>query len=197
MIAECQPSAVDKSLILKGILLALCLSGCAVKPLQERPADLAFLVTGKFGIKDAQQGYSARFNWQQYNNGYAIEVWGPLGQGRTQLQGDSESMQVRRGDEVIAQGEPEDVMYTHLGWSVPIHVLPAWIQGRPEEAMAYEDVDFDETGQYASFSQAGWQVTLARYANRGGIGVDLLTPSRIVAQRGLRRVTVVVQEYIQ
>ena len=195
MIAECQPGAVVKSLILKGILITFWLSGCAVKPIPELDAgqELEFRVMGKFGIRDGEEGFSARFNWLQYTNGYEIEVWGPLGQGRTQLQGDSQTMAVMRGAEMIAQGLPQDVMAAHLGWSVPIAVLPAWIQGRPAEGFEYEGAKFDDLGRFLGFTQAGWQVSLQGYmsTNQG----EMTTPGKILALNGVRRVTVVVREY--
>lgn len=203
MIAECRPGAEDKSLILKGILFtlcaAICLSGCAVKPLVVLPpaAQLEFQAAGKFGIKDGDKGYSARFSWQQYNNGYVIEVWGPLGQGHTSLLGDAHSMQVRRGAQLLAEGSSESVMYTHLGWSVPINVLPAWLQGKPAPILDYVDAAYDPAGQFTEFRQAGWQVALERYTARDPASTLPFTPARIVAQSGARRVIVAVSEFSQ
>ena len=196
MIAECQPGAVVKSLILKGILITVWLGGCAVKPLPELDADaeLEFRVMGKFGIRQGDEGFSAQFSWLQYTKGYEIEVWGLLGQGRTQLQGDSGSMAVKRGTEVIAQGLPQDVMTAHLGWSVPISVLPAWIQGRPAEGFEYEGAEYDDFGRFSKFTQAGWQVSLQRYLPRLDQG-DFATPGKILAASGTRRVTVIVRDY--
>jgi outer membrane lipoprotein LolB len=172
------------------------LSGCAVVPPPGEPG-LAFAAGGKFGIKDADSGYSAQFSWRHYQHGYDIEVWGPLGQGRTHLRGDESLMQVRRGDDILAQGEPEHVMQTHLGWSVPIRVLPAWIQGFPSTQLPHSGAKLDDQGRYTAFAQAGWQVNLERYTARGDVLPELFTPARIVALNGVRKVTVVVRNYAQ
>ena len=163
MIADWCLKAVDKSLILNGISILLLASGCAVQPLPV-DSDLMFVAVGKFGIKDEETGYSARYSWRHYRHGYDIEVWGPLGQGRTLLRGDTQLMQVRRGDEILAQGAPEEVMLANLGWTVPIAVLPAWIQGFPATQLPHAAAVLDDEGRYLAFDQAGWQVSLQRYA---------------------------------
>jgi outer membrane lipoprotein LolB len=195
MIADWRQNAVVKSLILKGISLTL-LGACATAPVPP-DARLVFTANGKFGISSAAEGYSARFSWRHYADGYDIEVWGPLGQGRTRLRGDDGYMQVLRGQENLAEGTPEQVMFSHLGWSVPVGVLPHWIQGYPAPQMPYADAELDEQGRYTGFMQSGWQVSLERYLQRAGVGPEVLTPGRIVARNGLRKVTVVVREYTQ
>ena len=175
--------------------MLVCVSGCVTKPVPGiAPGD--FAISGKFGIRNGQEGYSARFNWRQGSAGYDIEVWGPLGQGRTRLFGDEQSMQVQRGAEVLAQGEPQSVMMANLGWSVPLHVLPAWIRGEPLAELSHDGAVYDAEGHYVQFSQAGWQVSLSRYEQRSGTGAPV-TPARIVAQNGVRKVTVIVREFLQ
>ncbi len=192
MIADWRLGGVLKSLILKAIVAVLLASGCASKPLPLNPG-VDFRVAGKFGIRDGENGYSARFAWQQSLDTYDIEVWGPLGQGRTQLRGDSLSMAVLQGGELLAQGSPEEVMYASLGWSVPVAVLPAWIRGAPHRQLSYADAVQDPQGRYTEFVQLNWQVTLSAYER----SADGSTPGRIVAENGPRRVTVVVRDYVE
>ena len=192
MIADCSSNTVLKSLILKGIFIGLLLSGCAVAPTAPS-ADLQFAIVGKFGIKQADTGYSANFSWQQFERGYDIEVWGPLGQGRTLLQGNGQRMMVQRGGQIKAQGSPEEVMQANLGWSVPIHVLPAWIRGEPDSELGFDAAVYDDQGRFTAFAQAGWQVNLSQYTARQAFA----TPARIVARRGVKKVTVIVRKYAQ
>jgi outer membrane lipoprotein LolB len=194
MIADCEVNnLVAKSLILNSILSLLLLAGCVAKP----PAadfDLQFQIVGKIGVKQGPEGYSANFDWrQQTRNRYTIEVWGPLGQGRTQLEGDLTSMQVRRGGQLLALGRPEEVMQAHLGWSIPLDVLPAWIRGRPAAQWAVADVRYDDDGEYALFSQANWSVALSRFA----LHDNLRTPSRVIAIQDEKKITVIVRDYRQ
>ena len=192
MIADWRLDGVLKSLILKAIFAALLAGGCASRPLPLNPG-VDFRVSGKFGIRDGENGYSARFAWQQSMDTYDIEVWGPLGQGRTQLTGDSLSMAVLQGGEMLTRGRPEEVMQASLGWSVPVAVLPAWIRGTPHRQLAYDSAVQDPQGRYTGFVQADWQVTLSGYER----SADGTTPARIVAENGPRRVTVVVRDYVE
>ena len=196
MIADWWLGAVVKSLIFKGILAILMISaGCAVKPVASLP-ELQFAVVGKFGIRDGAQGYAARFEWRHYADEYRIEVWGPLGQGRTHLRGTAHSMQVSRGEKVLAQGTPDQMMYDHLGWSVPVEVLPAWLAGRPQHALTYFGAVHDGSGHFTQFHQAGWQVDLSGYTARPNGGEIVVTPAKIVAQNGSRKVTVAIRDYV-
>lgn len=194
MIADCgRNNLVAKSLILNSILSLLLLAGCVAKP-PATDLDLQFQIVGKIGVKQGQKGYSANFDWrQQTRNRYVIEVWGPLGQGRTQLEGDLVSMQVSRGGQLLALGPPEEVMQAHLGWSIPLDVLPSWIRGRPAVQWAVNDVRYDDDGEYALFSQASWSVALSRFAQRE----SLRTPSRVIASQNDKKITVIVRDYLQ
>ena len=189
IIAELGRYSLDKLLISKVIFTLLLIPGCTTKPtLPDRP--VAFEIAGKIGVRDASQGYSAQFNWRQYMDGYDIEVWGPLGQGRTRLHGAGPQMQVWQGDEMLGVGSPEDVMRANLGWSMPVEVLPFWMQGRPHVALPVSDETLDEQQRYLSFTQAGWQVALSRYDDEGGVH-----PGRVVALQADRKVTVIVRAY--
>ncbi|XOV83377.1 MAG: lipoprotein insertase outer membrane protein LolB [bacterium] len=181
-----------KSLILNSILLILLLAGCAARA-PEPSSDLHFQILGKIGVKQDGEGFSANFDWRQHSQArYEIDVWGPLGQGRTQLEGDAQTMQISRGEQLLALGQPEEVMLMHLGWSIPLDVLPAWIRGQPAAQLRYGNSRLDEQGRYVEFTQAGWLVSLARYNEHGGI----TTPGRIRASRADKTITVVVREYL-
>ena len=194
MIADCgQNNLVAKSLILNGILLTLLLTGCVARPLVPT-SELNFQILGKIGVKQDGEGFSANFDWRQHAQArYEIDVWGPLGQGRTQLKGDQGAMQVSRGDQILALGQPEEVMLAHLGWSIPLDVLPAWIRGEPAAQYGSADRRFDDQGRIVEFTQAGWAVSLGRYGQREGIS----TPGRIKASQADKTITVVVREYLQ
>ena len=138
---------------------------------------------------------SGRFRWRQLGDAYWVEVWGPLGQGRTYLEGDAGHMTVRRGSGVLAQGRPGEVMRTHLGWYVPTSQLARWIQG--EVGTAAQDVKKDDVGRVSSFTHEEWQVTLDRFADVEG-GLDATSsaqlPGRIKATSETQRITVMITD---
>ncbi len=183
-----------KYLILKVIFCMLGMAGCATTTSVNSTTALQFEALGKIGVRDGEQGYSAQFNWRQYFDVYQIEVWGPLGQGRTRLEGRKQSatMLVWRGDELLGQGAPEQIMMASLGWSMPVDVLPFWMRGQPHGQLPVLDEVRDESGRFVEFSQAGWQVEMSRYAT-----VQARNPGRIVARQAERRITVIVRDFLQ
>ena len=188
-------------------------------PIGRAPAD--FILSGKLAVRDAERGVSLRLRWAQRQDAYDIEVWGPLGQGRTRLQGDAQSMRVTRGDQLLAQGTPEDVMRAQLGWAVPVRYLPAWIRGEPYRPgldrvetpfLRLRHAELDDAGRFTSFEQANWHVALSRYTawpaatptsdaasdatdeNAEG-SVSSTTPARLVARSEDRKVTLVISRF--
>ncbi len=146
-------------------------------------------ISGKLSIRLEEQGHTANFRWQQTGENYLIEVWGPLGQGRTTLQGDPASMQVIRGGEVLAEGPVEAVMMANLGWTIPVEVLPAWLQGGGAANPPASILETDEEGRILALEQVGWRVEFARFNENG--------PRRIVATSGQRKVVAAVREITQ
>jgi outer membrane lipoprotein LolB len=183
-------NAVHKSFFLHAIPLCFVLGGCAARPAVEQET-WDFWASGKLAVRSAGEGHSARFNWRQFGRDYDIDVWGPLGQGRTQLAGDANRMMVSRGERMLDDGRPEDVMLRHLGWTFPVDALPAWLRGDPYEGLALTAVQEDDEGRVSGFEQAGWTVGFERFKDfAGGLG-----PGRITATRGDYRVRVIVTEY--
>ena len=189
MIADWRRFQVHKSLFLKAILLNVLIAGCAQQNAKPTFDTLDFTAVGKIGVRAAERGYSARFRWQQQGQRYAVEVWGPLGQGRTLLEGNPQLMTVSRGDKVLAQGDPVQVMQTHLGWSVPVGILPAWLQGAAADQLSVQAPQTDEQGRLVGFEQAGWQVSFSRFREFA----QKISPAKIIAARGEQKVTVALQ----
>lgn len=180
-------SSAHKCLI---FLTILTLSGCVSTP---RPpiGELApdFVASGKISFRSPNGNHTASFKWTQYVSAderqqYAVEVWGPLGQGRTQLRGNSQQMSVARGDEILAVGTPEEVMTAYLGWVMPIDLLPAWLQG--------EGVDPENS----VLDVAGWRVEFSRFSDQQSNGA-MPRPGRLDARLGSERIIVLIREFLQ
>ena len=178
------------------VLLLSMLSACAVvAPLGEGlTAD--FRLRGKIGVRDQSPtggSFSASFDWIQAGDAFAIELWGPLGQGRTRLTGDDETLTVTDARGVTLAGEsPEALMQEHLGWSAPVNVMRYWIRGRLAPGWRANAVDRDDAGHLTGFKQLGWAVELSRWQQSAAGPV----PGRIRATRDGRRITVVCKEWL-
>lgn len=172
-----------KYLIYIGIFMASCLmSGCqSVAPATGLADEVDFVAEGKLAVRDGAESHSGNFRWQQSGDGYRVEVWGPLGQGRTQFSGNAQDMRVLQGQKLLARGRPEDIMAAHVGWSIPVDLLPGWLRGdgvRDDLA----DIEVD-----------GWWVSFSAFQGEG----DRRSPRRIRATRGDRRIVVSIRQLIQ
>ncbi len=198
------PRLASKRLVLLAFFAGL-LAGCASLP-QPGPAG-GFVLRGKLGVVDARDSFSARFLWQQRDDEFAIELWGPLGQGRVNLTGRDGIIALREGDgTVIDSGPPDDVMRRHLGWSLPMAVLPAWVRGGPAPGHRVSGRVVDEDGRLTGFRQLGWTVELERFrpveggrvpvsAGPGPAAPEAVLPHRITASRGEYRVRLAVSDW--
>ena len=115
-----------KTSILVVIFVALfSMPGCQTVPAPPQAgAPVVQLVVGKLAGRLDGEGFTASFRWQRLaGGGHNIELWGPLGQGRTQLVGDQQHLEIRQGGEVVAQeqdGEGRLQGFTQLGWQVAL-----------------------------------------------------------------------------
>ena len=143
-----------------------------------------FDLTGKIGVRGAGQSFSARFRWQQADERYRIELWGPLGQGRTLLNGDLTGIEIADASgAVIDRGEIRGVMERQLGWYLPLEAMPVWVQGQLLAGAPVSGLERDAAGRLASFEQLGWRLAIDRAADG--------QPKRLTAEDGVYRVRIV------
>jgi outer membrane lipoprotein LolB len=192
-------------LLLNVFLLGL-LGGCAAIPRHE-PTEGGFALRGNLGIVQERESFSARFYWRQHGANFLIDLWGPLGQGRVALEGDERLLELREGDgTLISRGPPDVVMQQHLGWSMPLSVLPEWMQGRPANGLPVGDPQYDDAGRLAAFSQLDWRVELERYQRVGDAEDEVARaadgpqpgswlPHRVTATRDAYRVRLAVSAW--
>ena len=174
----------------------MVMPACAVLPPLDQGLQADFRLRGKIGVRDrssTEQSFSASFDWVQAGDAFAIELWGPLGQGRTRLAGNDETLTVTDARGVTLAGEsPEALMQRHLGWSAPVNVLQHWIRGRLAPGSRANALDHDPAGHLTGFEQLGWAVELSRWQDSATGPL----PGRIRATRHGRRITVVCKEWL-
>ncbi len=177
-------------------LLALVfgLAGCVATPrLPEAPE--TFVLTGKVGVREGGESFSANLLWHQQGEAFDIDLWGPLGQGRVKLVKIDDIIRLHSDQGVLAEGPAEVVMREQLGWSLPIDVLPAWVQGQPLGSEPASAVSYDEEGRIRRFQQLGWTVALDRYELVHNEQQQRHLPTRVTATRLNDRVRLVVSQW--
>ena len=86
-------------------------------------------------------------------------------------------------------------MRAQLGWSMPLAVLPDWIQGRPARGYKASGLEYLESGQISAFTQLDWQVNLDRYRAEPSLQGERSLPHKLVAEKGDTRVRLVVSDW--
>ena len=183
-----------KLLFLKGFFLLLS-AGCASVP-EVPSAPERFALKGKVAVREGNEHFTANLLWHQRSDGFEIDLWGPLGQGRMQIVKKEAQIQIRDGrGELLTAGDPERVMRQQLGWALPLEVLPAWVQGRLLAEVGAEALTEDEAGRLQSFRQLDWQVRLERYQTVSGTAGSRDLPTRVTAENERTRLRLVVSEW--
>jgi outer membrane lipoprotein LolB len=188
------PPGRHKHWIFNALLLLIC-TGCASVAIPPAGPD-GFVLRGKLAVVEEGRSVSARFLWRQTGDSFAIDLWGPLGQGQMRLEGDARELVLRdAGGNVLTRGAHEEVMRAQLGWSLPLAVLPDWVRGRPHPGLPSTNRATDAEGHVASFSQLDWTVVLGRWrpTENSSAGRDM--PHRISAQRGIYRVRLAISDW--
>ena len=165
-------------------LVLMLIGACATLPAPSEP--LQFSVAGRVGAVAGSEGGRADFVWWQYPSGFEVELWGPLGQGRTRLIVDRERLSVRtaRGER-INDDQARDWMRRELRLEVPIAALSSWINGRPATRWQATDVGAD------GFNQLGWRIEVAAWGDWQG----RRQPRKLTLSRADYRVTIICREW--
>ena len=172
------------------VAMGLAATACATSRLHpSAPVGAeSFVVEGRLAVRNSSEGFSSNFVWSHVDAAhFSIELWGPMGQGRSRLDGDGERVVLHASDgSVHEERDATAAVRDWLGIDVPVSALPFWMKGQsaPDLAVATRDVDAD--GDLTHLTQAAWMLEFAGYAERPD-GRRL--PARIVATQGDVKVT--------
>lgn len=184
-----------------GLISVVLIGGCRTLVPLDSDLDADFRLRGKIGVRGVNNSdgasnggaFSASFDWVQAGDAYRIELWGPFGQGRVRLAGDSRGVTITdaRGRSVLEEA-PEVLMERELGWSAPVDALRHWVQGTPAPGHGVGESEREGDERLVRFEQRGWVVELSRWRDHEGGEL----PGRVVATAPGRRVTVVCREWL-
>ncbi len=165
------------------LMLCALLSACAIEQTQivviEEGPDPALLarwqeqkqlalqitdwrIRGKLAVKAGKKGGHASLRWNRKGATEHLEVFGPLGGGRVEIDVDDAGATLKdtQGKELRGP-EMELLLQARLGWPLPFNNLVSWIRGLP--ASETTALKFNESGELASMNDSGWQVNFPQY----------------------------------
>lgn len=155
--------------IVSAISLSLALTACQSTPkmptlannhdlIQTEKPNQTFQITGKIGIRTAQQTGSAFYAWHQQGEQYAIDITGAFGIGQTRIQGTAEHVQLSNQHGTISADNPEQLLKQATGWHAPISQLRWWINGQTANPTAQRQLDTQ--GRISEIQEQGWHAKL-------------------------------------
>jgi outer membrane lipoprotein LolB len=181
-------------------MIALCLAlvtvwGCSALRGGPEPEFVevgGFAVKGKLAVRLPNDGFSSSFLWQHAPGHDEIDLWGPLGQGRSRMVGDGRGVTVYTAKgEVYRARSPEAGMQRWLGFSLPFSALTHWVRG--EAAPGYPTAAHVTAadGELLVLEQLSWRLEYSRYGDAAGRRL----PGKIVATRNDVKVTLLPAEW--
>lgn len=185
-----------------GLLAGCATSQSVTEPRQERQAGdweaqteqveafTSWNLTGKVGLRTPQESTSANLDWRQTPYHYRLLVTGPMGAGRSTLEGRDGRVSLTTSEGRFEADSPEALMEQRLGWSLPVSSLTDWVRGLPADDSDFEIAD-DELGFPASLEQDGWEIDYRGWKDVNGTWL----PNRLVMTYDDLRATLVVNQW--
>ena len=179
-----------------GLAIALVtVSGCTALrggPELESVGIGGFVVKGKLAVRLPDDGFSSSFLWQHEPGHDEIELWGPLGQGRSRMVGDARGVTVYTAKgEVYRERSAEAGMRRWLGFSLPLSALTHWVRGEAAPGYPAATRVTAADGELLLLEQLSWRLEYSRYGTADGRRL----PGKIVATREDVKVTLLPAEW--
>ena len=119
---------------------------------------------GRVAGKSDNKGFRAGVQWNQLQHNFVIDLHGPLGRKVAVITGKQGSVQLKtsKGESFDAD-DPEELMQSLFGYSLPVNGLRHWLLGIPDPRQAHTSLVLDEQGRLKQLNQAGWLIDYQRY----------------------------------
>lgn len=147
---------------------------------------------GRIAVKAGDEGFNAKFNWNQTGNDFVATVGGPLGIGSVRVEGDGRTVVLTDKDglrTILVDAETE--LFYRYGWTIPIASLRYWALGIPDPSLPAE-TSLDDSGRLHRLRQSNWNVEISRY--RAAAGQDM--PRTLTATNPDTRVRMVIDRWL-
>lgn len=184
MTSRAEIAALARPLALTLLALA-SLSACQnLPPMPQMPGDMS--LQGRIKITLEQEVVSSNLRWTQKGSGFEAYFWGAMGAGSTRIYGDELNLTIESRDGDYS-GPPQQILESHLGWSLPVELLLSWVRGVPSDGAPTSHMKRDAEGRLVSFRQAGWSLAFESFDQLGRY-------NRLAAQSDNASVLVVVKQ---
>ena len=143
------------------------------------------------GIHSQRDDVSAVLQWQQQKQQYHITLFGPLGTGSYELNGQPGKVELASGNgQKFYANSPEALLAERAGWNLPVSNLYYWIRGLPVPNVSAQK-SFDTYNHLTELKQEDWVIHYLSYnaVNR----IDI--PNKILLENPQLRVKIVIKQW--
>jgi outer membrane lipoprotein LolB len=146
-------------------------------------------IEGKIAFRGPNDNHSGYLNWQQANGTYTIRVHGPLGQGNREITGNDNYVELRLPSGTLNSDQPEQFLYQHTGWVLPINELRYWVKG--QAAPTAEITHIEQDIYITELSQNDWNISYSKHQ----LINSMWLPGKITISKGLHKVIILAKKW--
>lgn len=190
------------------LLLVLFVTGCAtqiqppetspnyrVKPWPQRKIALSdqthWKINGSVSIQSRGKTEMGTFTWEQIDNRYAINIYGPLNLGSIGIAGTPYKVVLNKPTGSYSAATPEALMKQQLGWYLPISNMYYWVRGLPAPGQKGQQ-QHDNEGHLVFLQQQGWRIRYEAFQT----GRDRDLPRKILLDNQQIHVKLVIKNWL-
>jgi len=148
------------------------LSACAGLPPSSSGTE-DWRVRGKFSFQSDEKRESGNFDWRQTGQTYEVRLFGPLGFGAININGDNEQISVRSARQQQQSRDPERLVYEITGMHLPITDIPNWLMGQAT-IFHSELTEYDANGNITKTFLQGWEIQYQDYSIESALPKSIL-----------------------
>lgn len=169
--------------------ITLLFSACVTQsPILDTADGEGWRARGKFSFSSTETRESGNFDWRQNGDIYQVRLFGPLGFGAVQIEGDSQQVDIRSAKEQRSSQDPDNLIYQMTGMHLPLSEIPSWLMGKPSSFHS-EHTQFDSQGNLSQTFVHGWRINYEEYSHDSGL------PGRISAEQEGSSLTLIVLDW--
>ncbi|REG83010.1 lipoprotein insertase outer membrane protein LolB [Marinomonas pollencensis] len=178
--------------------LATLLAACTSQPqkLTPPPASVSLIkqweAQGRVGIRTENDAVSGNFNWQHSANTFDLRIYGPFGQGSTELSKNKDGKVVLAYEDKTVTGyDAEQMLQQRLGWQFPVRQVSYWIRGLPYPN-TLSKISYQQNSDLPSeIIQDGWTISYQKFADIRGLSL----PQKMQVSRPPYRVNLIITQW--
>lgn len=153
-------------------------------------------ISGKVGIRLPDAAHSAYVEWTQHANTFDVLLFGPLGQGKSRLQGEPGAVQLNLANgDTWNDSSPEALLDKLYGWQLPVSRAQYWVKGLAAPGTPAV-TQFNADGTLAHLQQDGWSIDFLQYSEPQELGTaPIRLPRKLIMRYDNVRVTLIIKQW--